>query len=101
MDYSGQHTYSENRRFVVPLRLNGFLILTGIGVGIAGGVLGIQKNANASLSTALRRASVCIFAGAYVILFLIEIGSWTYRWHLRTYRLNVSYLFYTRSFIAS
>ncbi|KAF9479734.1 hypothetical protein BDN70DRAFT_858106 [Pholiota conissans] len=86
---AGQHTYSEVHSVVVSLRTTGFLVLGGLGVGIAGGVIGIQKNANESLATGLRRAGVCIFAGAYVLQFLLHIVAWSYRWQLRTYRRHL------------
>ncbi|KAF8973542.1 hypothetical protein BDZ97DRAFT_1690735 [Flammula alnicola] len=82
---AGQHTYSENPRSNTGLRLIGFLVLGGLGVCIAGGVI----SANQNLATALRRAGVCIYAGVYVILFMVHIGTWTYRWHLRSYRRNL------------
>lgn len=92
---SGQHTYSENPRITILLRLIGVLGLAGLGLCIAGGVLGIQATANQNLATILRRAGVCLYAGMYVILFMVHIGTWTYRWHLRSYRRNVSYIILT------
>ena len=87
---SGQHTYSENRRLIISLRLTGFFILAGVGVGAAGGAIGDMANANTSLATALHRAGVCIFVAAYIFIAGLHIAAWTYRWHLRSYRRSVS-----------
>lgn len=87
---SGQHTYSENRRLIISLRFTGFFILAGVGVGAAGGAIGVSANANASLATALHRAGVCIFVAAYIFIAGLHIAAWTYRWHLRSYRRSVS-----------
>ncbi|KDR85289.1 hypothetical protein GALMADRAFT_234063 [Galerina marginata CBS 339.88] len=86
---AGQHTYSENPRVTTMLRLIGILGLGGLGLCIAGGVLGGQAAANQNLATILRRAGVCVYAGIYVILFMAHIGTWTYRWHLRSYRRSL------------
>jgi len=87
---SGQHTYSENPRVATLLRIIGLATLVGLGLCIAGGVLGGQIAANHHTATLLRRVGVCIYAGVYVALFAVHIGTWTYRWHLRSYRRNVS-----------
>lgn len=95
MVYSGQHTYSENPRITTLLRLIGFLGLVGLGLCIAGGVLGIKTTTHQNVPMILRRAGVCMYAGMYVILFMVHIGTWTYRWHLRSYRRNVSHTILT------
>jgi len=86
---AGQHTYSENPRITTLLRLIGGLGLGGLALCIAGGVLGTQATANQNLATILRRAGVCVYLGMYLILFMVHIGTWTYRWHLRSYRRNL------------
>jgi len=86
---AGQHTYSENPRVTSILRAVGLLGLVGLALCIAGGVLGTQPTANQNIASTLRRAGVCVYAGMYVILFGTHIGTWTYRWHLRSYRRNL------------
>lgn len=63
--------------------------LISLALCIAGGVLS-TKSAHPSTALAVRRAGVCILAGLYVFLFLAHLGSWGYRWYMRTYRRNVS-----------
>ena len=72
------------------LRIVGLLGLAGIGVCVAGGILGTQATANQNVASILRRVGVCMYAGIYVIIVGTHIGTWTYRWHLRSYRRNVS-----------
>jgi len=86
---AGQHTYSENPRIATLLRLIGVLGLGGLALCIAGGVLGTQAAANQNLATILRRAGVCVYLGMYLIILMVHIGTWTYRWHLRSYRRNL------------
>ncbi|CAA7259973.1 unnamed protein product [Cyclocybe aegerita] len=86
---AGQHTYSENPRVTIVLRLVGLLGLAGLGLCIAGGVLGAQAAADQNTATTLRRAGVGVYAGIYVILLIVHIGTWSYRWHLRSYRRNL------------
>jgi len=86
---SGQHTYSEIPRIAAILRTIGLLGLAGLGLCIAGGVIATQ-DADQNVATALRRAGVCVYAGIFAILIAVHIGTWTYRWHLRSYRRSVS-----------
>ncbi|KAF8167816.1 hypothetical protein B0H34DRAFT_683146 [Crassisporium funariophilum] len=87
---AGQHTYSENPRVTISLRLLGFVGLAGLGLSIAGGILGSPMSPNqASIGLILRRAASGVFAGFYVVLFMVHIGTWTYRWHLRSYRRSL------------
>jgi len=69
--------------------MTGLLGLAGLGLCIAGGVLATTEGANQDMATALRRAGVCVYAGIFVILLGVHIGTWTYRWHLRSYRRSV------------
>lgn len=87
---SGQHTYSEIPRVAAILRTIGLLGLAGLALCIAGGVLATTEGANQDVATALRRAGVCVYAGVFAILIAVHIGTWTYRWHLRSYRRSVS-----------
>ena len=87
---AGQHTYSENPRVATALRLTGLLGLAGLGLVVAGGVLGNpQTPSKETMATALRRAGTCLYAATYVVLFITHIGAWTYRWHLRSYRRSL------------
>jgi len=88
---SGQHTYSENPRVVTGLRLTGILGLGALGMVIAGGILGDNVD-KASTGRALRQAGVCLYAVMYIILTAVQMGAWTYRWHLKSYRRNVRIL---------
>jgi len=84
---AGQHTYSENPRFIVILRTLGVLGLVGLILSIAGGALGSPTSLSSSkVALTLREASAGFFAGFFVIDFLVHIGAWTYRWYLRSYR---------------
>ncbi|EDR15717.1 uncharacterized protein LACBIDRAFT_300942 [Laccaria bicolor S238N-H82] len=84
----GQHTYSEQHRVTLIFRFFGLLGLISLALSIAGGVLS-TKSAHPSTALTLRRAGVCILAGLYVFLFLAHLGSWGYRWYMRTYRRNL------------
>jgi len=86
---AGQHTYSENPRVAGILRLIGLLGLIGLGLCIAGGVLGTHKDADQLMAASLRRAGVCLYAAFFLILIPVHIGVWTYRWHLRSYRRSL------------
>jgi len=87
---AGQHTYSENPRFIFILRMLGVLGLVGLALSIAGGVLGSPTSlAPSTAALPLREAAAGIFAGFFVIDFFANIGAWTYRWHLRSYRRNL------------
>lgn len=73
------------------LRVVGLFGLVGLALCLAGGVLGAKPDAaNQTIPTVLRRAGVCIYAAMYLFLFATHIGTWTYRWHLRSYRRSVS-----------
>jgi len=87
---AGQHTYSEIPRVAAILRAIGLLGLAGLGLCIAGGVIAMQT-ADQTLPAALRRAGVGIYAGIFAILIPVHIGTWTYRWHLRSYRRSLLY----------
>jgi len=87
---AGQHTYSENPRFIFILRVLGLLGLVGLALSIAGGALGSPTSLSPStVALPLREAAAGIFAAFFVIYFFATIGAWTYRWHLRSYRRNL------------
>ncbi|KAF8807678.1 hypothetical protein BYT27DRAFT_7189766 [Phlegmacium glaucopus] len=84
---AGQHTYSENPRVVFLLRTLGVLGLVGLALSIAGGVLGSPASlSHSKVALILREAAAGVYAGFYVVVFMVHIGAWTYRWHLRSYR---------------
>lgn len=88
---SGQHTYSEIPRVSLFFRLFGVLGLIGLGLSIAGGILGSPvAPANANIGVILRRTGACVYGGVYVLLLAAFFGTFSYRWHLRSYRRNVS-----------
>lgn len=74
------------------LRLVGLVILAGIGLTTAGGILGIQAHSNHNSAKVLREIGNILYAISYVCLFIAHVGTWTYRWHLRSNRRNVSLL---------
>jgi len=89
--HSGQNTYSEIPRVTVFFRSFGILALVGLGLNIAGGILGSHvspKTANAGYI--LRRAGASVFGLVYILILLAFFGTFSYRWHLRSYRRNVS-----------
>jgi hypothetical protein len=88
--FSGQHTYSEIPRVTVIFRSFGGITLIGLGLAIAGGILGSPVSPDdADIGTTLRRVSSCVYAGVWVLLVLAFFGTFSYRWHLRSYRRNV------------
>lgn len=92
LDVRGQNTYSDVPRVSIMFRIFGLLALVGLGVGVAGGILGTHIAPNdGHIGLILRRVSAGIFAGLYVLLLLAHFGAWSYRWHLRHYRRHVSF----------
>ncbi|KAF9056461.1 hypothetical protein BJ165DRAFT_1522368 [Panaeolus papilionaceus] len=85
---AGQHTYSENRRITTLLRFVGIATLAALGLTIAGGIINARP-AQQNTGLILRRAGASLFAAVYVSLFLTHVGTWSYRWHLRSYRRNL------------
>ena len=89
--HSGQHTYSEIPRVTVIFRIFGLITLVGLGLTIAGGILGSPVSPNTgNAGWILRRAGACVYAAVYLLLILAFFGTFSYRWHLRSYRRNVS-----------
>ncbi|EAU92636.1 hypothetical protein CC1G_01681 [Coprinopsis cinerea okayama7 len=87
---AGQHTYSEIPRVTVIFRSFGGITLIGLGLAIAGGILGSPVSPDdADIGTTLRRVSSCVYAGVWVLLVLAFFGTFSYRWHLRSYRRNL------------
>lgn len=71
-------------------RVCGVIGLAGIGLTVAGGVLGTHVSPDQGpIGLILRRVGAGIFAGLYVLLFLAHIGAWTYRFQMRYYRRKV------------
>ncbi|KAG6826340.1 hypothetical protein H0H92_000256 [Tricholoma furcatifolium] len=88
---AGQSTYSEISRVSLIFRLTGLITLAGLGLSIAGGLIGtphISPN-EGNTGLILRRAGASIFAGVYVLLFLANLGCWTYHFQMRHYRLKL------------
>jgi len=84
---AGQHTYSENPRVIFLLRMLGMLGLVGLALSVAGGALGSSTSvSHTRVGLSLREAAAGIYAAFYAVVFIIHIGAWTYRWHLRSYR---------------
>jgi len=84
---AGQSTYSEVSRVSLLFRLAGLVVLVGLALSIAGGLLGTHVNPNSGNTGAiLRRSSTGVFAGVYVFLFLAHLGCWTYHFQMRSYR---------------
>ncbi|GLB36508.1 hypothetical protein LshimejAT787_0307960 [Lyophyllum shimeji] len=84
---AGQSTYSEVSRVSLIFRLSGLVVLVGLALSIAGGLLGTHVNPNlGTTGMILRRASAGVFAGSYVFLFLAHLGCWTYHFQMRSYR---------------
>jgi len=88
----GQHTYSDIPRVSIAFRIIGLLALAALGIIVAGGILGTHiAPQSGHIGLTLRRIGVAIFGGVYVLLVLVHIGAWTYRWHLRHYRRHLLY----------
>ncbi|RDB29693.1 hypothetical protein Hypma_015150 [Hypsizygus marmoreus] len=84
---AGQSSYSEVSRVSIILRLYGLLVITGLALSIAGGLLGTHVSpTQGNVGLTLRRASAGIFAGVYVFLFMTHLGCWTYHFQMRSYR---------------
>jgi len=87
---AGQHTYSEVPRMAIFFRTSGLLALVGMGLAIAGGILGSAVSPdNGNIGSILRRASACVYAGVFVLIVAGFCSTHPYRWHMRTYRRNV------------
>ncbi|KAF5337230.1 hypothetical protein D9611_003452 [Ephemerocybe angulata] len=87
---AGQHTYSEIPRVTVFFRIFGILGLIGMGLTIAGCVLGSSVAPNSgSAGWILRRAGASVYGAVYIFLLLAFFGTFSYRWHLRSYRRNL------------
>lgn len=87
---SGHRTFSDNPRIIYNLRILGLLALAALGVTIAGGILGTHVAPNqGNIGFILRRVGSGIYGGIYILLVLVHIGAWTYRWHLKSYRRRV------------
>ncbi|KAG6857600.1 hypothetical protein H0H87_010168 [Tephrocybe sp. NHM501043] len=87
---AGQSTYSEISRVSLIFRLTGLATLAGLGLSIAGGLLGTHVSPDkGDTGLILRRASAGVFAGAYVVLFLAHLGCWSYHFQMRSYRLKL------------
>ncbi|TEB39072.1 hypothetical protein FA13DRAFT_1656266 [Coprinellus micaceus] len=87
---AGQHTYSEIPRVTVFFRIFGILTLIGLGLTIPGCILGshISPN-NGNVGWILRRAGASVYGVVYILILCAFFGTFSYRWHLRTYRRNL------------
>ncbi|KAG5646042.1 hypothetical protein DXG03_004465 [Asterophora parasitica] len=84
---AGQSSYSEVPRMSLIFRIAGGLVMAGLGLCIAGGLLGTHVSPDkGDVGLILRRASAGVFAGVYVVLFLLHLGCWTYHFQMRNYR---------------
>ncbi|KAG6837888.1 hypothetical protein H0H93_013041 [Arthromyces matolae] len=87
---AGQSTYSEISRVSLIFRITGLLTLAGLGLSVAGGLLGTHVSPDkGDIGLTLRRASTGIFAGVYVVLFLGHSICWTYHFQMRSYRMKL------------
>lgn len=73
------------------MRTLSVLALAALGVTIAGDLLGTHvAPTKGHIGSILRRVGAGIYAGLYILLVLVHLGAWTYRWHLKSYRRRVS-----------
>lgn len=87
---AGQHTYSEMPRVTTIFRIFALLTFVGLGLSIAGGILGSTVSPNTgNVGSILRKAAACIYGGVYILLVMAYFGTFSYRWHLRSYRRNL------------
>jgi len=86
---AGQSSYSESPRVATVLRLVGSLGFIGLGLCIAGGVLGTQKQADQVMAASLRRAGVCLYAVVFVNLVVIQFLAWSQRFLLKRNRQSL------------
>lgn len=76
-------------RVTTIFRIFALLVLAALGLSIAGGILGSPVAENENVGSILRKAAACLYAGVYILLVLAYFGTFSYRWHLRSYRRNV------------
>jgi hypothetical protein len=76
-------------RVTTIFRIFALLTLAALGLTIAGGILGSPVANNENVGSILRKAAACVYAGIYIFLVLAYFGTFSYRWHLRSYRRNV------------
>lgn len=86
----GQHTYSEYTRTTHALRVLGLLALAGLGLSLAGGILGSPVRPEPRIGMILRRAAAGVYAGLFVLLLIGHFLALGHRYLMRSYRRNVS-----------
>lgn len=88
---SGHRTFSDNIRVIYNLRTLSVLALAALGLTIAGDLLGTHvAPSQGHIGFILRRVGAGIYGGLYILLVMVHLGAWTYRWHLKSYRRRVS-----------
>ncbi|KAJ3549282.1 hypothetical protein NMY22_g941 [Coprinellus aureogranulatus] len=81
---------AEIPRVTVFFRAFGILALIGLGLTIAGGILGSHVSPNSgNAGWILRRAGASVYGAVYLLILCAFFGTFSYRWHLRTYRRNL------------
>jgi len=92
----GQHAFSESPKMSRTLRLIGALTIAAMAIAIAGGVNQYSsKHSDVTTGRTLRRVASVIFAVAFVLIVIVHIASWSYRYvimkHRRTLLVGISF----------
>jgi len=83
----GQHAFSENPKMSRSMRFIGLLTIIAMALSIAGGVnQNSSKPSNVNTGKTLRRVGAAIFAGVYILLVIVHIASWSYRFVIMRHR---------------
>ncbi|KAF8656380.1 hypothetical protein AX16_002567 [Volvariella volvacea WC 439] len=84
---AGYRSYSDVARLMIFFRTFGFFCLIALILNVVGGVLGSEVSPNtATVGAILRQAGACLYAAIWLLLFLLILGLWTYRYHMKRYR---------------
>ncbi|TFK30731.1 hypothetical protein FA15DRAFT_662763 [Coprinopsis marcescibilis] len=87
---AGQHTYSDIPRVTTLFRVVGLFALIGLGLNIAGGILGTPLSpSTANIGFILRRVASGVYGLVFICFIAAFFMTFQYRWHLRSYRRNL------------
>jgi len=83
----GQHAYSENPNMSRSFRLIGLLTIATMAMFIAGGVnIRSSKQSDVTTGRTLRRVGAVMLSVVYVLLVIVHIASWSYRYVIMRHR---------------
>ncbi|KIY67434.1 hypothetical protein CYLTODRAFT_376116 [Cylindrobasidium torrendii FP15055 ss-10] len=86
LSLGGYRSYSDEMGVRRLYYLVAILATIGFALSIPAGLLGTHVNDNISVGNILRRVAACVYAAAFIILFMTTIIGWTHRYLMRSYR---------------